>query len=204
MSRRFLSWLGYILLSIGCQAFLGCSAPSWHFGAGGKYNEGKKEVTRPRGADLGKAISDLESVAAQNPTYRDTLTLLGRAYYKKGRYKDTILILKRALAVNKDDEIAWITLGLAQLQLGDDANGIKTLKGGLTLFSKASKDGYKGLDYWDKNGAVRSALRRAVFAVTKGEKPTIIRDTDLLLVRIDQEEWDGNRDNFRESVINKD
>jgi tetratricopeptide (TPR) repeat protein len=204
MRRRFLSWSGYFLLSVGCQAFLGCSAPSWHFGVGGKYNEGKQEVTRPRGGDLDKAIADLESVAAQNPTYRDTLTLLGRAYYKKGRYKDAILILKRALAVNKDDEIAWITLGLAQLHLGEDASGMKTLKGGLTLFSKASKDGYRGLDYWDKNGAVRSALRRAVFAVTKGEKPTIIRDTDLLLVRIDQEEWDGNRDNFRESVINKD
>lgn len=200
MLRRLLSCSGYIL-SVGFLILSGCSAPAWHFGVGGKYNEGKQEVTRPRGGDLGKAISDLESVAAQNPTYRDTLTLLGRAYYKKGRYRDTVQVLKRALAVNKDDEIAWMTLGLAQLQMGEDANGMQSLKGGLTLFSKASKDGYRGLDFWDKTGSVRSALRRAVFAVTKGEKQAMIRDTELLLVRIDQEEWNGNLENFRQEVI---
>ena len=204
MHHRFLSWLGYSLLSVGCLMLFGCSAPSWHFGVGGKYNEGRQEVTRPRGGDLDKAIADLETIAAQNPTYRDTLTLLGRAYYKKSRYQAAVQVLKRALAVNRDDEIAWITLGLAQLQLGDDANGIKALEGGLTLFSKESKDGYKGIDFWDKTGAVRLALRRAVFAVTKGEKRAIIRNTQLLLAQIDQEEWLGKTESFRHEAITPD
>ena len=204
MCHRYLSWSGYLLLGIGCQMFFGCSAPSWHFGVGGKYNEGKQEVTRGRGGDIDKAIANFETIASQDPTYRDTLTLLGRAYYKKGRYRDTVQVLKRALAVNRDDEIAWLTLGLAQLQLGDDANGVKTLQGALTLFSKVSKDGYRGNDFWDKTGSVRSALRRAVFAVTKGEKRAIIRNTEILLARIDQEEWMGKQENFRQEQIRAD
>jgi hypothetical protein len=38
------------------------------------------------------------------PTYKNSLTHLGRAYYRKGGIK-TLLVLQRA-AVNKDDETA--------------------------------------------------------------------------------------------------
>lgn len=159
----------YWLLAISCLSFLACRRPPG-FGLGGRYLDGKAELTKPRGGDINKAISLLESVALEGPLYKDSLTLLGWAYYKKARYRDAFQILKRALAANPKDEIAWIILGLTQLQLGDNENGLESLKGGLTLLSRASKDGYRGIKSWDRGGVVRSALRKAVFFSYEGAR----------------------------------
>ena len=167
---------------------MSCGRPAG-IGIGGRYLDGKLEVGRPRG-NINKAISRLEYVVSLNPLYRDSLTVLGRAYYKGRRYRDAFQILKRALVVNQRDEIAWITLGLTQLRLGDDERGLESIKGGLTLVAKVSKDGYKGLETWDLNGVVRRALRKAIFFASKGleEKRKIIRGGEILLARIDDEE----------------
>jgi tetratricopeptide (TPR) repeat protein len=171
-------------LTFGCH-----SIP--RYGIGGRYLEAKQEITKGRRGDVDKAILALEEVVRQDPTYRDSLTLLGRAYYQKGRYRDALEILQRASAVNPDDEIAWIALGLAQLRLGDDQKGLASLKGGVTLFNKASKDGYRGISFWDKNGSVRIAIRQSAFLLMKeGEsKDQIIRSGEVLLARIDDELW---------------
>jgi tetratricopeptide (TPR) repeat protein len=139
-------------------------------------------------------------VVSRDPLYRDSLTLLGRAYYKGRRYRDAFQILKRALAVNREDEIAWITLGLTQLRLRDDERGLESFKGGITLLLKVSKDGYRGLDVWDVNGSVRRTIRKAVLFAAKGleEKKRIIRSGEILLDRIDEEEWIVEREEILE------
>lgn len=169
-------------------------------GLGGRYLDGRAEVTF-RGGNTKLAISKLEEVVQKDPFYRDSLTLLGRAYYKDGRYQDALQILKRALAVKEEDEIAWIALGLTQLRLGDDENGLKSLKGGLTLLGRVAKEGYRGFAFWDKNGLVRTSLRRAVLEATKGleEKQRIIRSAELLLAQIDQETWLQEREKVLET-----
>ncbi len=153
---------------------------------------------------MDRAVAALESVVSEDPSYKDSLTYLGRAYYNKGRYQDAFAILQRALAVNKEDEIAWLTLGLTQLRLGENDKGIETLKGGFTLANKVLVDGYHNFEYWDGRGLIRTTLRRAIFLVTKGveEKSNIIQNTDRLLLMIDDETnfqrnvrahvWDGN------------
>jgi len=75
---------------------------------------------------MDRAIVALESVVKENPTYRDSLTLLGRAYYKRGRYEDARQILMRAVAVNKEDEIAWLVLSMAMLRMGENEKGLET------------------------------------------------------------------------------
>ena len=166
------------------------------FGIGGHYNEGREQFTRGKGGDMDKAVAALEAVVREDPTYKDSLTLLGRAYYRKGRYQDASQILQRALAVNKSDEIAWLTLGMTQLQLGQDERGIETLKGAVTLVSKVSVHGYRGFPEWDVKGGVRSAISRAAFEITKGSenKDNILRACDTLLSRMDDEE------NFQKNV----
>jgi len=168
---------------------LACWRPGG-IGVGGRYLDAKAEVTK-RSGDLDKAIANLEYVVTRDPFYQDSLTLLGRAYYKKGRHRDALQVFTRALVVNKDDEIAWIILGLTQLRLGDDGRGLESLKGGITLLSKASINGYRGIEIWDRNGLVRTALHRAAFAVTKGleDKQRMIATFEGLLTRIDDEEW---------------
>jgi len=139
---------------------------------------------------MDQAVVALESVVREEPTYKDSLTLLARAYYRKGRYEEALQVSRQALAVNKDDEIAWLVRGMTQLRLGDDEKGLETVKGGITLVSKVSVNGYHGYSYWDKNGLVRAAIRRTVFSVTKGleEKDSLLRNAETLLTQLDEEE----------------
>jgi tetratricopeptide (TPR) repeat protein len=142
----------------------------------------------------------------RDPYYRDSLTLLGRAYYMAGRYQDAYQILKRALAIRSDDEIAWISLGLTELRLGNDDRGLESLKGGLTLLAKESKEGYRGIEAWDIDGYVRAALRRTVVAVLKGpqEKENIIQRGEILLSQVDDEEWYADRKKRRDRSQERD
>lgn len=159
-------------------------------GIAGHYQEGKEQFLRGRGGNMDWAVSSLEKVVAQDPSYRDSLTLLSRAYYKQGRYQDAYLILQRALTLNKEDEIAWLVLGLTQFRLGQDEKGLESLKGGITLMSKVSKEGYRGYLDWDSKRQVSTALRRSVILATKGleEKPNLLQTVESLLTRIDEEE----------------
>jgi tetratricopeptide (TPR) repeat protein len=136
------------------------------------------------------AVVALEKVVSQDPTYKDSLTYLGRAYYRKGRYQDAYAILQRALAVNSEDEIAWIALGLTQLRLGQNEKGVETLKSGITLASRVMIDGYHNFIYWDTRGLVRGSIRRSAFLLTKGveERDNIIQSTDRMLALVDDEE----------------
>lgn len=194
---------GYLRFAIYCLLFvllfvLGCGRPGG-IGIGGRYLDAKFEIWRPRG-NIAAAIDKLEYIVKRDPLYKDSLTILGRAYYKSRRYRDAFQILKRALAVNREDEIAWITMGLTQLRLRDDERGLESFKGGITLLLKVSKDGYRGLDVWDVNGSVRRSIRKAVLFAAKGleEKKKIIRIGEILLDRIDEEEWVGDREDLQE------
>lgn len=182
----------YQLLIITCVflALAGCAHSVPRFGVGGRYEEGREQFLRGRGGDIDKAIVALESVVSQDPTYKNSLTYLGRAYYRKGRYQDAFAILQRALAVNKDDEIAWISLGLTQLRLGQNERGVETLKGGITLAHRVLIDGYHNYQFWDERQVIRGALRRSAFLLTKGvdEKSNIIGVNDQLIALIDEEE----------------
>jgi Tfp pilus assembly protein PilF len=160
------------------------------FGIGGHYLGGKEQFLQGRKGNMDRAIRELESVVREDPTYKDSLTLLGRAYYRKGRFEDAKQVLTRALAVNKEDAIAWVALALTQLRLGEDQKGLETFKGAITLLSKVSVAGYRGYPDWDSNHHVRSSIRRTVFLAKKGldEKKKLIRTVETLLVRIDDEE----------------
>lgn len=204
---RFCTWCplrlcASIWLAIGFLFASSCTHAIPRFGIGGRYAEGKEEVSKSRGGNIDRAILALEAVVREDPTYRDSLTLLGRAYYKKGRYEDARQILTRALLLNKDDEIAWLALGLSQLRRAEDQKGLESIKGGLTLLGRAMTDGYREYREWDPNRAVRTALRRAVLAATKGleEKNNLVRSVEVLLDRVDDEEWRQGRDSVIDSI----
>jgi len=180
---------GLVLLSLLFVA--GCTPKHIpYFGVGGRYEQGREQFFRGRGGDMDVAVVSLEYVVSQDPTYKKSLTYLGRAYYRKERYQDAHAILQRAVAVDKDDEIAWLALGATQLRLGQNDKGIETLKGGITLASKVMVEGYHFHDRWDIRGVIRGAIRRCAFNLTKGieEKENILQCTDRLLTLVDDEE----------------
>ena len=183
--------IAWLFAGIVLSFAAGCAKPEWSFGAGGKYQEAEIELLRGKQANLDKAIDSLQVVVQQNPTYRDSLALLGKAYYRKGRYYDSYNITQRAVAVNNTDEIAWLVYGLSQLRVGQNEKGLETIKGGLTLLAKAMKEEYRGYSNWDPRGLVRNTLNRAVFQALKGleERENLIQINELLIARIDEEEW---------------
>jgi tetratricopeptide (TPR) repeat protein len=201
-SVAVLKYFKVALIAVACLSVFACGTPAG-FGLGGRYLDAKQELVNTRSGNTDKAIKLLESVALEDPLYRDTLTLLGRSYYRQGRYTDALQVLKRALAVNEKDEIAWIALGLTQLRMGDNKNGLDSLKGGVTLLSRATKDGYKNVENWDKRGLVRNAIQRAAFAIIKGveDKNGIIESGELVLARVDQEERLGKIEQQEEQRV---
>jgi tetratricopeptide (TPR) repeat protein len=171
------------------------------FGIGGRYEEGREQFLRGRGGDMDRAIEALESVVSQDPTYKNSLMYLGRAYYKKGRFQEAHAILQRAVALNQDDELAWIAYGLTQLRVGQVEKGLESLKGGITLASKVMVDGYHNYLYWDGRGLIRASIRRSAFLLTRGaeEKDNIIQTNDRLLAQIDDEE-NFQRNTYRQNT----
>ena len=169
---------------------IGCNHYIPRFGVGGRYEEGMDQFWRGRAGNMDVAVTSLEYVVSQDPTYKKCLTYLGRAYYRKTRYQDAFAVLQRALAVNKEDEIAWIALGVTQLRLNQLDKGIESLKGGITLASRVMVNGYHNYMYWDTRGLVGASMRRSAFLVMKGpeEKDGIIQSTERLLALVDEEE----------------
>jgi len=188
---RLYSWWTMVVWAIALASITtACTHHIPRFGIGGKYEEGKAQFMLGRSGDMDVAITALETVVKENPKYDDALTYLGRAYYRKGRYFDAYEILQRAVAVNKDDEVAWIAIGLTQLSLGQNDKGVESLKGGITVASRVMKSGYKNYDYWDARGVISAAIRRSAFLLAKGieERNGIIESTDRLLALVDDEE----------------
>lgn len=181
-----------VALNLGAA---GCWRPAG-FGVGGKYNDAVDELRKSRkGGNSRKAIADLQYVVRRDPKYRDSLTQLGRAYYYAGRYRAAYDVLTRALAVNREDEIGWLVMGLTQLQQGEDEAGLESYKGGLSLLARATQDGYRDFtpEFWDTRGVVRRSLRRNISLARKGvsEKRKIIVAGEDLLHRIDRELYDA-------------
>lgn len=180
----------YTVLILAMIFSVGCNHYVPRFGVGGRYEEGREQFLRGRGGNMDTAVASLEYVVSQDPTYKYSLMYLGRAYYRKGRYQDAFALLQRAVAVNQEDEQAWMALGVTQLRLGQVDKGLESLKGGITLASKVMVDGYHNYIYWDTRGTIHAQMRRAAFLITKGpdEKENIIQSTDRLLAMIDDEE----------------
>jgi tetratricopeptide (TPR) repeat protein len=192
------SFLAVIALSL----LISCSQDHIpRFGIGGRYEEGKEQFLRGRGGEMDRAIEALEYVVSKDPTYKNSLMYLGRAYYRKGRFHEAHAVLQRAVALKPEDEIAWIAYGLAQLRVGQVDKGIESLKGGITLASKVMVDGYHNYVYWDTRGLIRASLRRSAYLLTRGaeEKDNIIQATDRLLAEIDNEE-NFQRNTYRQNT----
>jgi tetratricopeptide (TPR) repeat protein len=180
----------YKKLLLVAVLIFGCSNTVPRFGTGGRYEEGRDQFLRGRGGDMDKAVVAFEAVVTADPTYKDSLTYLGRAYYRKGRYQDAFAILQRALAVNPDNEIAWISLGMTQLQLGQNEKGIETLKSGITLASKVMVEGYHNYDKWDIRRTIQASIRRSAFLLISDSqaKDKILQSLSQLLAQVDDEE----------------
>jgi len=110
----------------------GCAAAT----GGGQFQAGRRALLV---GDPVTAVSYLNAVAEQNPNYVNIIqnyresvwTYLGRAQYETKRYPDALKSLESALAMDKDDNLAKLYLGLTLLRTGDPSRGVKEIEAGM-------------------------------------------------------------------------
>ncbi len=94
-----LAWLA--AFAAGCGDIFTHDIP--RLGMAGRYQEARQQFLKGKSGSMEKAVVDLQGIVQEDPTYKDSLTLLGRAYYNQGSYEASRQIIQRALRVNQED-----------------------------------------------------------------------------------------------------
>jgi tetratricopeptide (TPR) repeat protein len=167
------------LLFLSIFFLAGCSAIT----VGGQFSAGRRALLA---GDPETAVSYFSAVAEQNPNYVNVIqnyregvwTYLGRAQYETKRYQEARRSLERALAMNKDDAMAKLYLGLTLMQTGDVSRGVKETEAGM----KGLYDWIEYMnrtrpfqDFWDPTRQIRKQIDQDLAAIaSKDFKPELL------------------------------
>jgi tetratricopeptide (TPR) repeat protein len=127
------------------------------------------------------ALSYFQSVAEKDPGYRygtayrqGVLSYLGRAEYAVGQLPQAQQTLERALAANRDEDLARLYLGLVLTRSGDRQrgvseieNGMKGINGFLEYVTEAHRFSFGR--FWDPARAIRSAIQSDLAMISRRE-----------------------------------
>lgn len=156
------------------------------------------------------ALSYFQSVAERDPSYgygtayrHGVLSYLGRAEYNVGRLPEAQKTFERALATNRDEDLARLYLGLTlarsgdrQRGMGEIESGMKGIHGFLEWVTQTHRFSFG--QFWDPTRQIRSAIERNLAMVRSNEIdwPRLIANGEWLGNEID-EEGDRARDDER-------
>jgi tetratricopeptide (TPR) repeat protein len=148
------------------------------------------------------ARSYFESAAQVDPNYiyhsdlpgGSVQSYLGRADYVTERYAQARGELERALAIDKDDNVARLYLGLTFARMGDQVNGLKEIQSAMQalydwIWYVQEHFRYSYGQFWDINGTIRAAIRvdLAMIASKEINWPTLLADGEWLGKKMDEE-----------------
>jgi tetratricopeptide (TPR) repeat protein len=137
---------------------------------------------------------------------------VGRSEYLSGRLPQAQQTLERALAANREEDIARLYLGLTLAREGDRQAGLKEIEGGmrginnfLDYISQAQR--YSIGQFWDPDRDIRSAIQSDLAMISGRDLDwqRLIADTEWLGIRMEQESdlarrqeaWERSRDGGR-------
>ena len=144
------------------------------FAVGGQFQSGRRALLVN---DPETALAYFRSVADQNPNYmyhsvdfREGIwTYIGRAQYETKRYADARQSLERALAQDRDDNLARLYLGLTLARLNERSRGVKEIEAGM----KGIYDFLEYMNrtrphqaYWDPLRTMRNQIEKDLAAVS--------------------------------------
>ena len=127
------------------------------------------------------ALSYFQSVAEKDPNYRygtayrqGVLSYLGRAEYAVGQLPQAQQTLERALATNREEDLARLYLGLVLARSGDRQrgvseieNGMKGIYGFLEYITEAHRFSFGR--FWDPARSIRSAIQSDLVMISRRE-----------------------------------
>ena len=169
------------------------------FQAGGNIQSGRLAFSI---GDYQTARNYFGSAAQTDPNYiyRSDLpggsvqSYLGRADYVTERYSQARQELEQALAVNKDDNVARLYLGLTLARMGDRENGLREIQSAMQglydwIMYVQEHFRYSYGQFWDMNGTIRAAIQAdlAIIASKQIDWPKLLADGEWLGTKMDEE-----------------
>ena len=160
--------------------------------------------------DPERALPYLLEAAKNDPNYvyaydlfRESVwTYLGRSQYATKKYSEARQSFERALALDKDDHLARLYLGLTLTRLGDSAQGVKEIEAGM----KGIHDWLEYTErarpfeaYWDPARDMRKTIEKdlAGDAGREGGRDQLITDAEWVGKRLEEEVEYVRRDRRR-------
>ena len=172
----------FIFLLAACSAFI----------VGGQFSTGRRALLM---GDPETAVRYFSAVAERDPNYVSVIenypesiwTYLGRAQYESKRYQEARKSLERALAMNRDDSMAKLYLGLTLMRMGDVSQGVREVEAGMKgLYDWIEYMNRTGpFAFWDPAREIRKQIDQDLAAIaSKDFKPE---------QRIADAEWVGKK-----------
>jgi tetratricopeptide (TPR) repeat protein len=174
--------------------------------ATGQFQSGRRALLM---GDPVTAAGYFQAVADTNPNYVNVIqnyrenvwTYLGRSLYEAKRYEEARKALERALALDRDDQLAKLYLGLTLIQTGDRSRGLKEVESGM-------KGIYDWIEYmnrtqphqafWDPSFHIRKQIDQTLAAVSaKDSSPEQLLADAEWVGKTFEEELDKVRDDER-------
>ena len=160
--------------------------------------------------DPERALPYLLEAAKNGPNYvyaydlfRESVwTYLGRSQYATKKYSDARQSFERALALDKDDHLARLYLGLTLTRLGDSAQGVKAIEAGM----KGIHDWLEYTErarpfeaYWDPGRDIRKTIEKDLAGdpVREVGRDQLIADAEWVGKRLEEEVEFVRRDRQR-------
>jgi tetratricopeptide (TPR) repeat protein len=199
------------LALFSCVVFLGGCA-SLRTGGEVQYGrqallEGKSEVAL--GYFYSAAQSDPNYVYTTGSSPRQSVwSYVGRTEYLTGRLPQARQTLERALASNREEDIARLYLGLTLAKEGDRQSGLKEIESGmrginnfLDYINQAQR--FSIGQFWDPDKDIRAAIQNNLAMISGKDLDwqRLTADTEWLGIRMEQESDLARRQEAQERSI---
>jgi tetratricopeptide (TPR) repeat protein len=158
------------------------------------------------------ALAYFHSAAQKDPNYvygtalqQGIWSYVGRSEYAIGRFPQARQNLERALAANKDEDVARLYLGLTLARSGDQQRGLREIEGGmkgiydfLEYVTQAHRFSFG--QFWDPNLEMRKAIQTDLAMISGKDLDwqKLIANGEWLGKQIEEEGDRARRDEARE------
>ena len=176
---------------------------------GSEFQSGRQAMLR--GNDEA-ALAFFQSVAQKDPNYiygtayrQGILSYVGRTEYSTGKLPQARQTLERALAANREEDVARLYLGLTLVRAGDRARGVKEIEGAMRgmhdwieYITEAHRFSFG--QFWDPGRDIRSAIQTQLAMVSgrEADTPKLIAEAEWLGKRMEEEIDRARRDESNE------
>ena len=191
--------LSLVLVMVGCASFQ----------IGGEFQSGRTALLTGNNE---AALAYFQSTAQKDPTYsygtayrQGVWSYLGRVEYAIGRLPQAQQTLEKALAANRQEDVARLYLGLTLARSGDRQRGLKEIEGGMRGIHDwiewvTQTHRFSFGQFWDPRREIRQAIQTdlAMISGREFDWQRLIADGEWLGKQMEEEIDRARQDETRQ------